>query len=203
MDWLRSVFLREWPAIKPVLRPFVICLAVSVVFVALALWRLLSVLDGRQIDSLKATIQFQDEQLTSLRQSQAAVEAVPPSQWRRLTDVERTCLAMNLGKMGARPKQLVVWAMAASEPRQFAAQFVDLLRAAGVTIIPREVPLSTTADVGLMVGVVNIRQPLPQSLQFQNWLQQCGLAVHLTPWLKEPLDPTADDFDLFVGPKPW
>lgn len=100
---------------------------------------------------------------------------------------------------------LVIYAMADSEPRQYAAQFVDAFRTFGIEVRPREVPLSMgMPDIGLMIGVTNFADPSDEAKKFKDLLTSAGLDVHYTPWTKMVgLDDASVDFDLFIGPKPW
>jgi hypothetical protein len=153
-----------------------------------------------QISNQQTHIGFLQDRINVLQQNQAAAAASPPSQWRRLSDRERTSLlsALKLSK----PTVLVIYAMADSESRQYAAQFVDVARTAGVDVRPREVPLSSPADVGLMIGLTTYPNPSEEAKRLKDALTSAGLSVHYTLWGKMP-DDTSVDFDLFVGPKPW
>ena len=90
---------------------------------------------------------------------------------------------------------LVVYAMADSEPRQYAAQFVDVFRAAGIQTISREEPISVAVDVGLMIGVVEFNKPSDDAKRFMELLSSLGLEAHYTWWGKQgmPDQSTVDE----------
>lgn len=182
--------------------------AVGLVAMAIIAGGLVRQFDSRQIDILTADNNNLRDQKTALQQSAATV---PPSQWRRLSDQERADLIQGLKQWPAKPKSIAVFAMAESESRQYAAQFVDLLRAADIEPHPKEVPLSMGADVGLMVGITPAvgagivagaeSAPSPTAKEFYDLLQKAGLKPHYTPWIKADAEP--GEFDIFIGPKPW
>src|SRR5262249_8463829 len=99
------------------------------------------------------------------------------------------------------------YAMADSEPRQYAAQFADVARTAGIDVHPREVPLSLMADVGVMVGILsyqqNLAEPSEDAKKLKEELDSAGTQSHYTAWGKMPGDDTDVNYDLFIGPKPW
>jgi hypothetical protein len=199
-------FLENWVVIR---RHYVL-FGVAVIVAAVAMGIGVRQFDTRQIDILTADNNNLRDQKTALLQSAATV---PPSQWRRLSDQQRSDLIQALKQWPSKPKAIAVSAMAESESRQYAAQFVDLLRAADIEPHPKEVPLATMADVGLMVGVtlppgtaVPSGAPWPAipssaATEFLDILQKAGLKAHYTPWVK--IDNEPGDFDIFIGPKPW
>jgi hypothetical protein len=127
---------------------------------------------------------------------------VPPSQWRRMTDDERATLISELRSWSAKPKAIAVYAVADSESRQFAAQFVDVFRSLNVEPRSMEVALGFgSVDVGLMVGVQNPAAPSAQAREFFDILGRAGMKPRFTTWAKLGDEP--NDFDIFVGPKPW
>jgi hypothetical protein len=94
--------------------------------------------------------------------------------------------------------------MADSEPRQYAAQFVDVARAAGIEVRMREVSLMAMTDVGLMIGITTFPNPSDNAKKFRDILTSTGLDLHYTAWtMAVGTDETQVGFDLFVGPKPW
>jgi hypothetical protein len=154
---------------------------------------------AQQIDILTTSnTQLRDHNNTLMHN--AAI--VPPSQWRRMTDDERATLISELRSWAARPKAIAVYAVADSESRQFAAQFVDVFRS--LSIEPRSIEVALgfgLVDVGLMVGVQNPATPSPQAREFFDILNRAGLKVRFTTWAKLGDEP--NDFDIFIGPKPW
>ena len=158
-------------------------------------------LDSRQIDILSANnLQLRDDN-SSLRQNAGAI---PPSQWRRLRDGERSVLIQALKQWSAKPKTLSVFAMAESESRQYAGQFLDVLRSAGIEPKPLEVPLQSwggPVQPGLMVGVVNFNDPPPEARAFLQIIRDAGLDAQFTIWGGTGIENPS--YDLFIGPKPW
>ena len=193
--WRRLHVVREhWPTIGAVA-------ALSII----TTWFVSNLVYVQQIDVLKNHNSFLQDRLNVFQQNQAAAAATPPSQWRRLSDRERGLLFSALKQPEQRPRVIVIYAMADSEPRQYAAQFVDVFRTFDIDVRAREVPLSMVmADVGLMVGVTNFSNPSDEARKFMDILRSAGLQVHYTLWTKVTgLDDSPVDFDLFIGPKPW
>jgi hypothetical protein len=99
---------------------------------------------------------------------------------------------------------LVVYAMAESEARQYAAQFVDVFRSSGTLVVTREVPLSSVGDVGVMIGVADINKPTSEAIRFSQLLKGASIESHFTWWARLGMADNAPvDFDLYIGPKPW
>jgi hypothetical protein len=158
---------------------------------------------GRLADSA-AHISLLQDQVSNAQHAQAALSSIPPSQWRRLTDDQRAKLLNLLSKPENKFANLVIYAMADSEPRQYGAQFVDIFRSSGTLVFPREVPLNIMADIGLMVGVGDVGSPTAEAKRFADLLQQAGISTHYTAWQRDGnSDKVPVDFDLYVGPKPW
>jgi hypothetical protein len=155
-----------------------------------------------QVGSEQSRSAFLQDQLTAFQRNQAAAASSPPSQWRRLSDRERELLLSAFKRPDRKLDVLVIFAMADSEPRQYAAQFVDVARTAGVDVRPREVPLSLMADVGVMIGLTTYPKPSDRAEKLKMILDSAGIQSHYTLWGKVP-DDTDVDFDLFIGPKPW
>jgi len=161
----------------------------------------------RQIENLntqnseqQAHIGLLDNQLATLQQG----ASIPPSQWRRLDDTQRSKLLVLLSKPENKLSTVVIYAISESEPRQFASQFADAFRAVGAQVIQREVPLNTAVDVGLMVGVEDINNPMPEAKRFAELLKNADINTHYTLWMRMGnADNAPVNFDLFVGPKPW
>jgi hypothetical protein len=168
-------------------------------------WFVSGFFSSQQIEILKNHNVFLQDRLTVLQQNQAASASSPPSLWRRLGDRERGLLLAALKQPHQQPGVLIIYAMADSEPRQYAAQFLDVFRSSGVDVRAREVSLSMgTADVGIMVGLGNFPTPSDEAKKFKDLLTSAGLEVHYTAWTKMPgIDDAPVDFDLFIGPKPW
>jgi hypothetical protein len=166
-------------------------------------WAVSAFFYNNQIEILKSQNSFLQDRLRVLQQNQVASASVPPSQWRRLSDKERGLLVTAFRPAERRPQKLVIYAMADSEPRQYAAQFADLFRTLGVTVLAREVPVGMAMpDVGLMVGISNFPNPSEEAKQFMGALTAAGLEVHYAAWAISPAEKVGG-FDLFVGPKPW
>ena len=131
-----------------------------------------------------------------------AFAATPPSQWRRLNDRARGLILAGLEQPDNEFKLLVVYAVADSESRQYAAQFVDAARLVGVETRPRELAPAIAPDVGLAVGTAGAT-PSEQAEKLKDILSSAGLDVRFVPWSKPAGDDVPVDFALFVGPKPW
>lgn len=168
-------------------------------------------LDTRQIDIVTADNAQLRDKATSVQQN---ATSVPPSQWRRLSDEQRADLIQALKQWPSKPKSIAVFAMAESEARQYGAQLADVFRAADIEPHQKEVPLSSGADTGLMVGVIvppgtvmpRDGSPFPMSptqsaQEFCDILKTVGLKPHYVPWVRNDGEP--GDFDIFIGPKPW
>jgi hypothetical protein len=126
-----------------------------------ATWFVSSLIYAQQIEVLKGHNGFLQDRLSTLQQNQAASASSPPSQWRRLSDRERGLLFSGLKQSEHKFPVLVVYTMSDSEPRQYAAQFLDVFRAVGgIDVRAREVPLALTMpDVGLMIGITSFPNP--------------------------------------------
>jgi hypothetical protein len=181
-----SVIQKHWP------------LFVSVaILVVVATW----FFDSHRISEYQAHIAFLDDRLNAAQQSQASS---PPSQWRRLSDEQRNTLLNLLSKPENKFPTMVVYATAESESRQYAAQFSDILRASGSQVLQREVPLSVSADVGLMIGVGDINNPTPEARRLAELLKNANIESHYTLWIRPGgADVAPVNFDLYIGPKPW
>jgi hypothetical protein len=159
---------------------------------------------SRQLGDQQAQISaLQDELMTQAMNSNAAT-AIPPSQWRRLSDDQRASLLAAFKAHRSELQDIVIYAMADSEPRQYAIQFVDVLREAGITNHPRQVPLTISVDVGLIIGLVHGDQPPPAAAQaLIDILRAAGLSVQYSTW--RPTNPLDADrtYCLFVGPRQW
>jgi hypothetical protein len=158
-------------------------------------------LDTRQIDILTAdNVHLRDRNIALAQNAGAS----PPSEWRRLSDGQRAALIQALKQWAAKPRELSVFAMAESESRQYAAQFLDVLRAVGIEPKPNEFPMSGwggPVSPGLMVGVINFDDPPPEARAFLQLIKGAGLDAQFTIWSGTGKE--NPPFDLFVGPKPW
>lgn len=192
---LALYFWENWAVIKR----YWVLFIVSILVAGFGVGYVIRLLDTRQIDILTTSNNQLRDYNTSLAQNAATV---PPSQWRRLTDPERAALISGLRQWISRPAAIAVYAVGESESRQYAAQFVDVIRSLNIEPHPIEVSLFTASiDVGLMVGVQNYDNPPPAAREFLDILTKAGLKAHFTPWNKFGNEP--GEFDLFVGPKPW
>lgn len=168
-------------------------------------WVVVNYFHSQRFADYDTHVSLLQDQLKTAQLSQSALSSVPPSQWRRLTDEQRNKLMDLLSKPENRPPTLVVYAMAELEiPRQYAAQFVDILRSSGAQVFPREVPLSAVGDVGLMIGVGDINNPTAEAKRFAQLLKDANIGTHYTLWIRmNNADNALVNFDLYVGPKPW
>ena len=158
-------------------------------------------LDSRQIDILTTSNTQLRDHNTALMQNAGAS---PPSQWRRLSDGERSTLIQALKQWSTKPKTLSVFAMAESESRQYAGQFLDVLRSVGIESKPSEIALAGwggPVQPGLMVGIINFDNPPPEAQAFLQILKNAGLDAQFTVWAASPNENPG--YDLFIGPKPW
>ena len=195
---MHSLILFFWENMAVIRRYWILFAAVALICVV-TVGTIVRTFDARQIEILAATNAQLRDQKISLQQTAAST---PPSQWRRLSDQERIDLIQGLRQWRLKPKRIVVFAMAESESRQYAAQFVDVLRSVGIAPQPRELSLSIgPTDTGLMVGVIKFDDPPPEAREFLDLLNKAGISAHFTPWDGAPNEDPS--FDLFVGPKPW
>lgn len=199
---MKDMLLAHLAKSLPVIRDHWVAFMATAVLAFGAGYFISGLLDAHQIADQQTNIGLLRDQLAAAKERQAAVDALPPSQWRRLTDEQRRRLVTALSDPNNRPKVLVVYAMASSESRQYAAQFVDVFRAAGVEVFPREVPLSTAADVGVMVGVTILQKPSDAAAMLLHTLSEAGIPAHYT-WWQRGQDTAEVDFDLFIGPPAW
>jgi hypothetical protein len=190
-------FWENWAVIKRHL----ILFAVLVVAGGLLAGYAVHLYDAHQIDILTTNNAQLRDHNTSLAQNAGAS---PPSQWRRLSDGDRATLIQALKQWSAKPKTLSVFAMAESESRQYAGQFLDVVRSAGIEPKPAEFSISGWGGPvmpGLMVGVINFDNPPPEAQAFLQILRNAGLEAQFTVWSGGPNE--NPPYDLFVGPKPW
>jgi hypothetical protein len=198
-DWHSALLLimENWAVIKSNFLLFVVLVALAVMAGAIVVRQL----DTRQIDILTADNAHLRDRNTSLAQT---VTVTPPSQWRRLSDRERSELIQALREWPLRPKTLSIFAMAETEARQYAGQFLDVLRSAGIEPKALEVAVQGwggPVQPGLMVGVINFDNPPPEARAMLQILKEAGLDAQFTVWGGNPNENPA--YDLFVGPKPW
>jgi hypothetical protein len=180
-----------------IVRRYWLILAISVVFCGIVVAFVVRALDARQIEILTATnIQLRDQNSALQRTASSS----PPSQWRRLSDQDRDTLIRLLKDWQSKPATLAVFAIQDSEARQYAAQFVDALRLAGIEPHPKEVNVNFS-EVGLMVGVVDVAATSKEAAEFVSILTKSGLKPNVVQWYKVDQEP--GDFDIFIGPKPW
>ena len=158
--------------------------------------------DAKQIDILQADNTLLKDHNSTL---QSIATITPPSQWRRLSDTERSQIIAAMKALPNLPDTILVFAVAETESRQYAAQFADLFRSIGIKVEPREVPGSFvgTAEIGLMVGISTYPNPSPEAARFKQSLTSAGLQVRHVQWRGEEFDGTKYDYDLYVGSKPW
>jgi hypothetical protein len=157
---------------------------------------------AQQIETLKAHNTYLQDRLRGM------TESIPPSQWRQLRDSIRTSLLASIKALPTRPKHIIIYTAAETEPRQYAAQFADAFRSIGITVIPRE--LSSTwavPEIGLMVGLADLSKPSLQAEHFKRALSDAGIEVRYVAWTAvqggEEIDGEKIDYDLYIGTKPW
>jgi hypothetical protein len=190
-------FWENWAVIKKHWVLFVLTVAICVGVTGYSVRQF----DMHQIDILTTSNTQLRDHNTALMQNAGAS---PPSQWRRLSDGEHSTLIQALKQWSAKPKTLSVFAMAESESRQYAGQFLDVLRSVGIESKPSEIALAGwggPVQPGLMVGVVNFDNPPPDAQVFLQILKNAGLDAQFTVWAGSPNENPA--YDLFIGPKPW
>jgi hypothetical protein len=194
--WLLS----RWHVLK---REWLTFVAVAVL-AAIASFFGVRAMFSRQISDQQAQISALQNELMAQAMNTAMVTAIPSSQWRRLSDDERANLHAGFKAQRAVLRDVVVYAMIDPESRQYATQFFDVFREAGITILPRQVPLDMSVDVGLVIGLTHSDQPPPEAAQsLTNILTAAGLSVHYDKW--HPSNPMDADraFCLFIGPMRW
>jgi hypothetical protein len=158
---------------------------------------------SQQLSNQQAQISALQDELFNMAMASAATATIPPSQWRRLSDDERVSLLAAFKAHRSELQDIVIYAMADSEPRQYAMQFVDLFREARITNHPRQIPLTTTVDVGLIVGLVHSDEPSEAAQTLMNILRAAGLVVQYSTWRPtNPLDANRT-YCLFIGPRRW
>ena len=159
--------------------------------------------DARQIDILTTNNNLLKDHNTTL---QTIATITPPSQWRRLSDSARNQILASMKAMSSPPKTIIIYAMAETESRQYAAQFADAFRSIGIQVQPREISsFMNLPDIGLMVGLTGFPNPSPEASKFKDILTNAGLEVHYVQWSStgEEIDKAKIDYDLYVGSKPW
>ena len=91
--------------------------------------------------------------------------------------------------------------MGYAEPRQYAAQFVDVLREAGIRCDERQVPPTMPVHVGLVIPLVHGDQTAKQAAQpLMSILTAARLDVHYVDWHPVNLDNTDRPYGFFIGP---
>jgi len=159
-------------------------------------------LDGSQIEALKTNNALLKDRNDVLEKNIAALGAIPPSQYRRLSDRQRDGLIAALKNGQPRLSSIVVYSTAETEARQFAGQFVDVFRSLGIVVRPKEVgSWNASYDVGLMIGI-STETPSSEASAFKTTLSSLGFETTHVTWMKDD-DKLPNDFNLFVGPKPW
>jgi hypothetical protein len=148
---------------------------------------------GAVVETLKATIELKNTQLTGRGTAPALNQRVLNSeQKRQLSDAIRRNSSHFPG--------MIIFTMPDTEPRQYAKQFAELFESLGIEVIRREAP-NQIGDVGVMIGVQSTEQPSENAKAFQQVLKAAGVSARYTAggvWEKD-----INDFDLFVGPTPW
>jgi hypothetical protein len=198
---IRSLVLFFWENLAVIKRNWILFTA-TIIVCGVAVGYVVRQLDSRQIDILTSDNNLLKDHNNTLLQT---ATAVLPSQWRRLTDSERAQLLAALKRM-PQLQTIFIYAIAETEPRQYASQFADAFRGIGIKVQPREVSgFMNVPDVGLMVGITTFPTPSPEAQKFKNALADAGLDVHFTQWVSQPetVGNTQIDYDLYVGPKPW
>jgi hypothetical protein len=154
---------------------------------------------AQQIDTGKSNNAYLRDRLRGM------TESTPPSQWRRLSDSARGQILASMRTLSPMPKTLVLYAVAETEPRQYASQFADAFRSIGIKVEPREVSSTMFAppEIGLMVGISTFPNPTPEATAFKEVLVRAGLDVHHVAWTGAEIDNEKFAYDLYIGSKPW
>jgi hypothetical protein len=200
LGWLLTHMSARWHVLKREWLTFVavaVLAAVAAFFGARAMF-------SQQVSDQQAQISALRNELMAQAMNTAMATAIPSSQWRRLSDDERASLLAGFKAHRSVLNGIVIYAMTDPESRQYASQFFEVFRQAGVTILPRQVPLDMSVDVGLVIGLVHSDQPPPETAQaLTNILNDAGLSVHYNKW--HPSNPMDADraYCFFIGPMPW
>jgi hypothetical protein len=163
-------------------------------------WALFS----RQLSDQQAQISALSDALMAEATNLTPTAAIPQSQWRRLSDHQKGSLLAAFKAHKSELQDMVIYSMRYAETRQYAAQFVDVLREAGVTYHERQVPLTMSVDVGLVIPLVHSDQPPPKGAQtLMDILTAADLSVHFRNW--HPINPNNADrpYGFFIGPMEW
>jgi hypothetical protein len=153
---------------------------------------------AQQIDTVKSNNAYLQDRLRGM------TESTPPSQWRRLSDSSRSKILASIRSMPI--KTIYIYAVAETEPRQYASQFADAFRSIGIQVETRETGasiFSSAGEIGLMVGITTFPNPSPDAVKFKEMLVNAGLDVHYVQWTGEETKDVKYDYDLYVGSKPW
>jgi hypothetical protein len=186
-----------------------------VLLVAIGLWFALSWRFGAQIDARDsiitardsviaardATIKFQDALIAEYKNRiQIPTEA---GEDRKLTPEQKRILARQLREKLDKFPKIVIYATSEREPRQYAKQFAEIMQGLGIEVIQREV--SSVSEVGLFVGLKNVKDPPEDAQEFLKILRNANLEVHYTPWnvYGDSPDVTDAQFDLYVARPFW
>ena len=154
------------------------------------------------ISARDATIKFQDALIAEYKNKlQIPTET---GEDRRLAPEQKRILAKEIrAKMEKFPK-IVIYTASEREPRQYAKQFADLIQGIGIDVIQREVPSSSTTEVGLFVGIRQAEKPSDEAQEFLEILHKANIAAHFTPWLTPQTSDEKDaNFDLYVAKPFW
>jgi hypothetical protein len=133
------------------------------------------------IGARDATIKFQDALIAEYKNRQQI--PTETGEDRRLAPEQKRILAKEIrAKMDKVPK-IVIYTASERESRQYAKQFADLIQGIGIDVIQREVPSSSTTEVGLFVGIRQPEKPSDEAQEFLEILHKANIAAHFTPWL--------------------
>jgi len=190
--------------------PFIAAVIVAGVVIWLAMdWRYSGIIANRdsEISALKTQIEgyrnvfngAEPEQvlkkITALQNQIASF--LPP---RRLTESDKKKLSDQLRPIASELKELIVYSDTSSESRRYATDFLAVLRE--LELKPTSVLTLTVEEnqEGLMVGLVDPKNPSPAATRFIEALKKADLKIHTTLW-SAPQPQSSRDFDLFIGPQ--
>jgi hypothetical protein len=199
-------FGEGWHVIRDAPGPFALC----VIMAGLILWGALSWKFDAQIasrDSIigarDATIKFQDALIAEYKnRMQIPTET---GEDRKLAPEQKRILGRELKAKIDKFPRLIIYAVSEREPRQYAKQFAELAQGIGIDVIQREIPSSSTSEVGLFVGLRDTNNPPPDAAQeFMTILNKANLEAHYTIWMMMASPEEKDaKFDLYVARPFW
>lgn len=154
-----------------------------------------------QVDLYKARLQVgsPDEALKKFVELEKRIEALRPPAQRRLSDAQKQSLEIQLAPLASKIPMLFIFAESGAEQSRYLYDFVPIFKKIGVPFAgPVSAASIVESDKGLLVGLIDPKNPSELATQFIEALQKSGLTVGTTLWAVEN-NAGQLDFNLFVA----